>query len=214
MPQPNEAQTRRDLIDPALALAGWDVQNPAHVGIEIPVDQSNPQVWAQTAVQLQAMRERGEAYAVDLPSGIADYVLFQETGEVLAVVEAKKLAESVLKAEAQAEFYINQISQWPTQTFRPFAFMTNGERIRFWDVGEENPRDVAGFFTLEDLKNRLYLRQQKRPLPTAVIKPHIAGRVYQTEAIRKVMERFEDEKKRRALLVMATGTARPVSPCR
>lgn len=208
MPQPNEAITRRDLIDPALALAGWDVQDAAQVGIEIPVDQSDPRVWVQTAVQLKAMRERGEGYHVELSSGIADYVLFHETGEVLAVVEAKKLAESVLKAEAQAEFYVNEISKWPTQTFRPFAFMTNGERIRFWDSGQENPRDVTGFFTLEDLKNRLYLRQQKRPLHTAVIKPHIVDRLYQTVAIRKVIERFEDDKKRRALLVMATGTGK------
>jgi predicted type IV restriction endonuclease len=34
----NEAKTRKDRIDPALKRAGYDVGNPAQVGIEIPVD--------------------------------------------------------------------------------------------------------------------------------------------------------------------------------
>jgi predicted type IV restriction endonuclease len=29
-----EAKTRKDLIDPALAQAGWDVHNPDQVGAE------------------------------------------------------------------------------------------------------------------------------------------------------------------------------------
>jgi hypothetical protein len=32
---PTEAQTRKQLIDPALEKAGWDVKNPDQVGIEI-----------------------------------------------------------------------------------------------------------------------------------------------------------------------------------
>lgn len=43
--RPNEAKTRRELIDPALKKAGWDVNNPDQVRIEIPVEQSvQPQV--------------------------------------------------------------------------------------------------------------------------------------------------------------------------
>ncbi|MCI0645975.1 MAG: DEAD/DEAH box helicase family protein [Chloroflexi bacterium] len=208
MPLPDEAVTRRDLIDPALAKAGWDVNDKVQVGIEIPVDGSDPQLWAQLAPQLRAMRDPGGGYTADLPPGVADYLLYHETGEVLAVVEAKKLAVDPIKAEAQAEYYINEIGRWPTQTFQPFAFMTNGERIRFWDIGRANPRDVAGFFTLDDLKNLLYIREKQKPLATAAIKPEIAGRLYQIEAIRAVLERFDVAKKRRALLVMATGTGK------
>jgi hypothetical protein len=43
---PNEAKTRKDLIDPALQKAGWDVNNPDQVGLEIPVDGSDPKAWA------------------------------------------------------------------------------------------------------------------------------------------------------------------------
>jgi type I restriction enzyme R subunit len=35
---PTEARTRKELIDPALKKAGWDINNPDQVGIEIPVD--------------------------------------------------------------------------------------------------------------------------------------------------------------------------------
>ena len=35
MATPTEARTRKELIDPALNKAGWDVNNPDQVGIEI-----------------------------------------------------------------------------------------------------------------------------------------------------------------------------------
>ena len=37
----SEAKTRKELIDPALNKAGWDINNPAQVGLKIPVDGSN-----------------------------------------------------------------------------------------------------------------------------------------------------------------------------
>ncbi len=206
MPSPTEAVTRRDLIDPALAHAGWNVADKHQVGIEIPVDGSNPQTWAQTAQTL--IHDPAAAYHAQLPSGIADYLLYDVDGQVLAVVEAKKLAVNPAIAEAQAHYYVEQIKKWPTQSYTPFAFMTNGERIRFMDPGRENVRDVAGFFSRDDLRNRLYLRENALSLLTTQIKPGIAGRIYQTEAIRAVLERFESAKQRRALLVMATGTGK------
>lgn len=43
MPHPNEASTRKELIDPALLRAGWDINNSDQVGLEIPVDGFDPQ---------------------------------------------------------------------------------------------------------------------------------------------------------------------------
>ena len=137
MPDINESQTREQLIDQALARAGWEVSNPNQVGIELPVDGTD----GQRARRLRERRAAGED--VELPVGFADYVLYRETGEVLAVVEAKRLHEGTRRAEAQAAFYVNEISRWPSQTFRPFAFMTDGEQVRFWEVGAANSREVA-----------------------------------------------------------------------
>jgi hypothetical protein len=42
MTDPTESQTRKALIAPTLCKAGWDVDNPDQVRIEIPVDGFDP----------------------------------------------------------------------------------------------------------------------------------------------------------------------------
>lgn len=207
MPDPTEAETRQALIDPALKKAGWDVTNPDQVGLEIPVDGFDPQAWKQLEAKLKRLREAGGAYTVDLPAGISDYALYRPNGEIVAVVEAKRTSiDPRLAAQAQVEFYVTEIEK--QQSFRPFAFMTNGRQIHFWDVGQANPREVQGFFSPADLENRLYLRQNKRPLTQATLNPAITDRAYQLQAIRRTAEAFEQQGKRKALLVMATGTGK------
>lgn len=49
----SEALTRRELIDPALKQAGWDVDNPDQVGIEIPADGFDPAAWKQLHKRLK-----------------------------------------------------------------------------------------------------------------------------------------------------------------
>ncbi|MBD2292011.1 DEAD/DEAH box helicase family protein [Anabaena sphaerica FACHB-251] len=179
----NEANTRTQLIDPALTLAGWNIKDSNQVGLEIPVDGYNAEPW----------------------NGVTDYCLYQPNGEVIAVVEAKRQSSNPKIAQTQVEYYVKEIEKH--QSFRPFAFMTNGEEIYFWDVGNSAKRQVAGFFSPSDLENLLYIRQNKIALSSLPINTQIAGRDYQQEAIRRVCETF-DEGKRRTLLVMATGTGK------
>jgi len=68
---PNEALTRRELIDPALERAGWDVSDPEQVGIEIPVDGFDPGVWQVLELELRRIRQQG---------GIGDTVLVNREG--------------------------------------------------------------------------------------------------------------------------------------
>lgn len=179
----NEAKTRKDLIDPALTAAGWNLQEPLQVKFEIPVD----------------------GYDAAPVNGVTDYCLYQPNGEVIAVIEAKRQSSDPRKAQTQVEYYVTEIEKH--QSFRPFAFMTNGYDIYFWDVGNAPKRPVAGFFSLEDLTRLLFIRQHKTALAQAAVNTQIAGRVYQLEAIRRVCERFE-QGHRHALLVMATGTGK------
>jgi type I restriction enzyme, R subunit len=179
----NEANTRRQFIDRALAVAGWNVENTIQVGLEIPVDGAGAEPW----------------------NGITDYCLYHTTGEVIAVVEAKRTSRHARVAEEQVRHYVTQIEA--RQSFRPFGFMTNGLDIYFWDVGVNVPRIVSGFFTTEDLENLLWRRQNKTPLSETSINSQIVERLYQQEAIRRVEKAF-DQGKRRALLVMATGTGK------
>ncbi len=205
MPDLRESDTRKDLIDPALKRAGWNLNDPNQVRFEIPVDGTDPLAWERLKLQLQAIRNADAIPDVDLPKGISDYALYQPNGEIIAVVEAKKTSIDPRLAQTQAEFYVTEIEK--RQSFRPFAFMTNGREIYFLDSGHANKRLVSGFFSPKDLENLLFIRQHKQPLSEAPINTSITDRAYQQEAIRRVCEAF-DQNKRKALLVMATGTGK------
>jgi type I restriction enzyme R subunit len=179
----NERDTRKTLIDPALERAGWYLHDHTRVRIEIPVD----------------------GYDTAPPNGIADYCLYRENGEVIAVVEAKRARLDERLAQAQAEYYVTEIEKH--QSFRPFAFLTSGYSTYFLDVGICSKREVAGFFTLEDLENLLFIKQHGKPLADIPVSNTITDRVYQHEAIRRVSEAFR-QGKRKALIVMATGTGK------
>ena len=149
MSNPTEARTRVELIDPALKKAGWDVNDPDLVGVEIPVDGFDPRAWRALEAELRRLAEDGIPYRVEPPTGVSDYALYRENGEVLAVVEAKKTSIDPRLAVPQAEFYATEIEK--RQAFRPFAFMTNGHDTYFWDVGRAPKRQVYGFFCRADL---------------------------------------------------------------
>lgn len=179
----SEARTREELIDPALELAGWHVQDHSRVGLEIPVD----------------------GYDQSPVNGISDYILKHANGEVLAVVEAKRTTTDPRIAEQQAEHYVTEIAQH--QSFQPFGFLTNGLDIYFFDSGVAAKRLVNGFFSPDDLERLLWLKQNQKPLASIQINNRITDRAYQHEAIRRVSAAFAGGK-RKALLVMATGTGK------
>jgi type I restriction enzyme, R subunit len=89
----------------------------------------------------------------------------------------------------------------------PFGFMINGLHHFFWEVGPAHPRSIAGLFSPADLLRLRFIRENKKPLKDTPINKLICERAYQHEAIRRVAEAFEAGK-RRALLVMATGTGK------
>jgi type I restriction enzyme R subunit len=179
----SEERTRKEMIDPQLEQAGWYLRDHSKVKIEIPVGGYDAEPW----------------------NGVSDYCLYRENGEVLAVVEAKKTVVDVRLAEAQLTHYVTEVEK--RQSFRPFGFLANGREIYFVDIGVASKRTVARFFTREDLKNLLYIRQNAKPLSSVEINNQIVDRSYQHEAIRRVGEAFANGK-RNALIVMATGTGK------
>lgn len=89
----------------------------------------------------------------------------------------------------------------------PFVFYTNGNDIYFWDTKKFPPRKVYGFPTRKDLERLLFLRKNEKPMSQELIDRDLSSRPYQIEAIRSVFENL-DKGKRKALLVMATGTGK------
>ena len=67
--------------------------------------------------------------------GRADYVLLDQNGRALAIIEAKRSAFQPYSAKQQALPYAKSIDA-------PFIFLTNGEMIYFWDYTEDDARIV------------------------------------------------------------------------
>ena len=184
MPRVSEATTRYNLIDPQLKKAGWNLSDRTQVAFEIPV----------------------AGYDGSVSEGFTDYCLYKPNGDVIAVVEAKRTSRDARVGQQQLLQYLDGIQK--KQSFRPFGFMANGEEIFFWDSEVAAVRQVAGFFSLENLERLLFLKENHKPLNSVEINRTIADRSYQTEAIRRISEAIEVKKKRKALLVMATGTGK------
>src|SRR5437899_3827539 len=123
----SEAKARAGLINPQLDVAGWDLSDHTMVRFEVPVEGYDPTPW----------------------NGFTDYCLYDSSGYVIAVVEAKRTAREAREGEEQLRQYVTEIAR--NQPFAPFGFMTNGLHTHFWEVGLEHPRMVAGFFTPKDL---------------------------------------------------------------
>ncbi len=189
----NEAQTRREIIDKRLKVAGWDVLNPSQVTQEL-------DIWVGLP---QGVREPQTPYQGHL---FADYALLTKEGKPVAVVEAKKTSVDAEIGKEQARNYAEKI-QKANDGLMPFVFYTNGYDIFFWDTERYPPRKVFGFPTIADLERMQFLRNNSKTLSSELINTDIAGRPYQIQAIRSVLERV-DKKHRKFLLVMATGTGK------
>lgn len=189
----SEAKTRQDIIDQRLAKAGWDVHNPAQVTTELDIWVGLPE-----GIEEPEHEHQGFQYA--------DYVLLGDDGYPLAVVEAKKTSKDPRIGQEQARQYAENIQRNSGKDM-PFVFYTNGNEIYFWDTEKYPPRKVYGFPTKKDLERLLFLRKNEKPISQELINRDISGRPYQIEALRSVFESF-DKGKRKALLVMATGTGK------
>lgn len=194
----SESTTRKEIIDRRLNDAGWNVSDRTQVIEEFFVTSSTA-----ASSNESVMREPQNAYA---NREFSDYVLLGKNGNPIAVVEAKKSSTSAEIGREQAKQYCQNIHAQQGGDLA-FCFYTNGHDIFFWNLGEAPPQKVHGFPTRQDLERLLYLRKYKKPLSQEFINKAIAGRDFQLQAIRSVMEGIE-KARRQFLLVMATGTGK------
>ena len=100
----NEAETRAEYIDPALAAAGWGVVEGSRIRREYEITQG----------RLEGQGRRGKKLT-------ADYVLIYRNTK-LGVVEAKAWDEALTEGVAQAKNYAGKLGI-------RFAYSTNGQGI-------------------------------------------------------------------------------------
>ena len=137
--------------------------------------------------------------------GFADYVLYDDAHIPLAVVEAKRTCVDVVAGRKQASDYADAIEKETGR--RPCIFLTNGFETRIID-GKYPERKVASVYSKEDLEKMFNLRKMRTSLENVVIDKNIAGRYYQEAAIKAVCNAFDRKNRRKALLVMATGSGK------
>jgi len=188
-----ETETRQEIIDLQLAKASWDVEDPSQVTeeLDIVVDEKK---WKETTSKYD-----GHLFA--------DYALLGRDRYPLAVVEAKKTSRNAEEGKEQALIYAKEIHRKNPSREMPFVFYTNGHEIHYWDSERYPPRKVYGFPTRDDLERIRFLRSESSTLSEELINKDIVGRPYQIQAIRSVLESVE-KKKRKFLLVMATGSGK------
>lgn len=185
----DELKTRRRLIDSLLVSAGWNVA---------PDGGNTDEVRQEEPVRYQPT-ETGIGYA--------DYVLYDDIGKPLAVIEAKKTSKDAEIGKKQAELYADGIERMYGE--RPIIFYTNGFDVWIWDDRQAYPpRLLYGFYSQDSLQYLVnFQRSSKKPLDSVEPHPEIANRLYQLEAINRVAERFM-ARHRKALIVQATGTGK------
>ncbi len=192
-PTPSEYQTRRDRIDPQLQARGWVIAPGDTPPVPLP--------FASCALT-----------EYPTTNGPADYAL-GDTGQLVGIVEAKKLSVSPQGVLTQAERYARGVANSPFD-FRglrvPFLYSTNGEVIWFHDVRDplDLSRRIKQFHTPAALREIL-----GRDFPQACAwfaanpNNHHRLREYQRDANTAVEDAIT-RRKRNMLLAMATGTGK------
>lgn len=176
-----EYQTRKLYIDAMLEDAGW----------------TEGKNWLNE-VELAGMPNKSNV-------GFADYVLYGDDGKALAVIEAKRTCVDVAVGRQQAKLYADLLEKKYGR--RPVIFLTNGFETRIQD-NQYPERKVAAIYSKRDLEKVFNLQTMRTSLKNIVVNKNIAGRYYQEAAVKAVCQSFDEKNRRKALLVMATGSGK------
>ena len=178
----SEFNTRKIYIDTMLIDAGWKLGKNWYNEYELP-----------------GMPNKSEV-------GYADYVLFSDDGKPLAVIEAKRTCKDVAVGRQQAKLYADLLEKKFGR--RPIIFLTNGFDTRIWNDKYYPEHRVSGIYSQRDLEKEFNKLTMRSRLTNVRVDDNISGRYYQKEAIQAVCRAFDAENRRKALLVMATGSGK------
>ena len=182
----NEAETRAELIDPALKAAEWNVVEGSRVRREV-----------ITLGRIQGGGRRGK-------QDIADYVL-EYRNRKLAVIEAKKRDAHYTEGLGQAKNYAAKLDT-------RFAYATNGRQIYGVDMRTGGEGDVSVYPSPDELW-RLCFPQENvwrdafAEIPYKTTATTGAPRYYIDIAVNRALDAIANGKDR-ILLTLATGTGK------
>jgi type I restriction enzyme, R subunit len=183
----NEAETRAEYIDPALASCGWGVVEGSRIRRE----------YAITPGRLEGLGRRGKGLT-------ADYVLIYRNTK-LAVVEAKAWDEPLTEGVGQAKNYAKKLEI-------RYAYATNGQGIYGIDMKTGTECEMPQYPTPEQLWGMTFAEANAwcdrfTAIPFEDKGGSHPSRYYQDIAVEKVLEAVATDGQR-ILLTLATGTGK------
>ncbi|MEO0454698.1 MAG: DEAD/DEAH box helicase family protein [Verrucomicrobiota bacterium] len=185
----NEAETRAELIDPALKAAGWGVVEGSRILRE-----------RHCQISQGRLLGAGKRAAAE----IADYILVYRNRK-LAVIEAKKRSLPLTEGVAQAKQYAGKLQV-------RYAYSTNGDGVYRIDMQQGSEGEVNTFPTPEELWAETFSAENAWRDRFAAVPFEDKGgawqaRYYQDLAIQHTLDAIAENKKR-ILLTLATGTGK------
>ncbi len=183
----NEAETRAEHIDPALAAAGWGVVEGSRIRREYPI----------TPGRIEGLGRRGKPLT-------ADYVLIYRNTK-LAVVEAKAWDAPLTEGVGQAKNYAGKLSL-------RFAYSTNGQGLYGIDMETGKEGELSAYPSPDALWALTFAasnawRDRFAAVPFEDRGGSHPSRYYQDIAVERVMEAIAEDRQR-ILLTLATGTGK------
>jgi len=183
----NEAETRAEHIDPALAAVGWGVVEGSRIRREFPIAPG----------RIEGLGRRGKPLT-------ADYVL-EYRNRKLAVVEAKAWDEALTEGVGQVKNYAGKLAI-------RFAYATNGQGIYAIDMQTGKEGEIAAYPSPDELWAMTFAEENAWRDRFAAVPFEDKGgshptRYYQDIAIERVMQAIA-ENRNRILLTLATGTGK------
>lgn len=182
----NEAETRAELIDPALREAGWGVVDGSRTRRE---------VIAPGRIMGKGKRARPLS---------CDYVLVYRNTK-LATLEAKAATKSYTEGVGQAKDYAARLQC-------RFAYASNGKQIYRIDMQTGAEALVDAYPKPQELWNATFAEANRWRDRFAAVAYETGGgrfepRYYQHNAIERVLEAIAEDRNR-VLLTLATGTGK------
>lgn len=179
----NEEENKQLYLRASLREAGWPIVNTP--------DQAMP-----CAAGLNMILDESDT---------VDYVLYGRDNRPLAIVEYTITSQNLIEGRAKAIEKANKMAV--KLGYKPIVYYTNGYHIYVIDQLGYKPRRVFQFHTLEELELLKLRAGSRQDISAPKIDEAIAGRDYQKQAITAACNAFM-QNRRRALLVMATGTGK------
>ena len=193
----SEEDTKTQRITPALQKAGWPL---SQIVME----------YNLKADRFRIVPDQNKTYKESSRTR-ADYVLFHSTNVPVAVLEAKSAAKTAEEGLGQAITYAKMLDV-------PFAYASSGDKFVEYNLktGQQRTIPLTAFPSPADLWRRWCQAREVSPenetrLNDALYYTSIDGKVpryYQMTAINKVVNAVIADRRKRLLLVMATGTGK------